>query len=392
MTVERTYDLLNAGPRNRFMANGRIVSNSGRLFQPQNMKRPDLKQAAIDIGIEAIKSGHEALIHADVMGLLGDVARGCIIAPPGHKLVAADLANIEGRMLAFLAGEEWKLEAFRAFDAGKGPDLYKVSYGRSFDIDPEQATGDKRQIGKVTELSMGFQGWVGAFVSMAAIYKMDLEAMAVAVFAAASQEAASRARRYAAKAVAEGNAYGLSEAVYAACSIVALQWREAHPATRALWGELERAFIAATHNEGVVFRAGEFLALRRDGPWLRMRLPSGRYICYLHPKVNAEGKASYMGVDSYSRKWRRLYTFGGKLTENAVSGASRDVLADAMPRVEAAGYAIVLTVHDEIITEVPDEPEFSADGLSAIMSAPIAWAPGLPLAAKGFEAARYRKD
>ena len=106
MTVERTYDLLNAGPRNRFMANGRIVSNSGRLFQPQNMKRPDLKQAAIDIGIEAIKSGHEALIHADVMGLLGDVARGCIIAPPGHKLVAADLANIEGRMLAFLAGEE----------------------------------------------------------------------------------------------------------------------------------------------------------------------------------------------------------------------------------------------------------------------------------------------
>jgi DNA polymerase len=99
-----------------------------------------------------------------------------------------------------------------------------------------------------------------------------------------------------------------------------------------------------------------------------------------------------MGVDSYSRKWKRLFTFGGKLTENAVSGASRDVLADAMPRVEAAGYAIVLTVHDEIITEVPDEPEFSADGLSALMSAPIAWAPGLPLAAKGFEAARYRKD
>lgn len=376
----------------QFAGAGRTGRWSGRLFQPQNMKRPALKQDAIDLGIEAIKAGHEALIHSDVMGLLGDVARGCIVAPPGGKLVTADLANIEGRVLAFLAGEEWKLEAFRLFDAGQGPDLYQVAYGRSFGVPPETATGDKRQIGKVQELALGFQGWVGAFVAMATVYRMDLDAMAVAVFAVASPDAASRAKRYATKAVAEGSAYGLSEDVYAACSLVAGQWREAHPATRALWGDLERAFRAAISSEGVVFRAGAFLALRRDGPWLRIRLPSGRYLCYLAPQVDEDNLLSYKGVDTYSRKWARINTFGGKLTENVTQAVARDVLADAMPRVEAAGYPIVLTVHDEIITEVPDEPTVSPAALSAIMSAPISWAPGLPLAAKGFEAKRYRKD
>ena len=132
--------------------------------------------------------------------------------------------------------------------------------------------------------------------------------------------------------------------------------------------------------------------LRRDGAWLRIALPSGRCLCYPSPQVDADGHISYQGIHPYSRKWQRLKTYGGKLAENVTQAASRDVLADSMPAIEAAGYAIVLTVHDEIISEAPDTPAFSADHLAALMATPPRWATGLPLAAAGFEASRYRKN
>jgi len=149
----RTYDIVNAGPRNRFMANGRIVSNSGRIFQPQNLPRPTLKNDAIENGIEAMKLGVEDLLFDNVMELCTSAIRGCIVAPEGRKLVIADLSNIEGRMLAFLAGEQWKLDAFAAYDQGEGHDLYKLAYARSYNIKPEDVTPDQRQIGKVMELA-----------------------------------------------------------------------------------------------------------------------------------------------------------------------------------------------------------------------------------------------
>ena len=134
------------------------------------------------------------------------------------------------------------------------------------------------------------------------------------------------------------------------------------------------------------------LALQRDGAWLRIRLPSGRLLCYPGAALDEDGTLTYMGVNPYSRRWERLKTYGGKLVENITQAAARDVLAAAMPHIEQAGYRIVLTVHDEVICEAPDIPEFNPDRLSALLAANPEWADGLPLAAAGFEGDRYRKD
>ncbi|HBI8282959.1 TPA: DNA polymerase, partial [Escherichia coli] len=122
---------------------------AGRLFQPQNLPRPSLKQEQIDEGIEALKAGCADLLFDNIMELTSSALRGCIIAPTGKKLVVSDLSNIEGRMLAWLAGEEWKLNAFREYDAGTGPDLYKLAYAKAFDIAPDDVDKHMRQIGKV---------------------------------------------------------------------------------------------------------------------------------------------------------------------------------------------------------------------------------------------------
>ncbi len=131
--------------------------------------------------------------------------------------------------------------------------------------------------------------------------------------------------------------------------------------------------------------------MRRDGVWLRVVLPSGHTVCY--PSLRLEdGQINYMGTNPYSRKWQRLKTYSGKLVENATQAAVRDVLAGNMPRIEDAGYDIVLTVHDEIISEAPDTPDYSPEHLSLLLATNPHWAPDLPLNAGGFESLRYRKD
>lgn len=348
----------------------------------------------------------------DVMQLTSDCIRGTIIAPPGRKLVVADLANIEGRTLAWLAGEEWKLDAFRAYDTfvldehGRripekddfkrvGPDLYKVAYARSFNIDPKDAVGQKRQIGKVMELGLGYEGGVAAFLTFAAVYRMDLERLADAVHSTASKEALAAGYRMHEWALKQPGmkalAKGLPQNVYVACEVLKAAWREAHAMTKALWKQAKDSTAAAIELPGTVFEIGEHLKVRRDGAWLRLRLPSGRYLCYLQPKVAEDGQISYMGVNQYTRQWTRIKTYGGKLIENATQAAARDVLAANMPTVDAAGYEIVLSVHDELITETPDDSRFSSDELARLMSVVPAWAEGLPLSAAGFETYRYRK-
>jgi len=133
------------------------------------------------------------------------------------------------------------------------------------------------------------------------------------------------------------------------------------------------------------------LVVRRDGAWLRVRLPSGRYLCYINPKVESK-QISYSGVNQYTRQWDRIKTYGGKLVENIVQAWARDVLAYNMAPIEGQGYEIVLTVHDELLTETPDTPEFNADTLGDLMSTAPQWAADCPLAAAGFETYRYRKD
>ncbi|KDC01369.1 DNA-directed DNA polymerase domain protein [Bordetella bronchiseptica D993] len=155
---------------------------AGRLFQPQNLPRPVLKQDAIERGIAALKADCADLLFANVMELTSSAIRGCIVAPEGKKLVVADLSNIEGRMIAWLAGEDWKLAAFREFDDGAGPDLYKLAYAKAFAVSPDSVDKDQRQIGKVMELMLGYEGGVGAFLTGAATYGIDLDAMADAAW------------------------------------------------------------------------------------------------------------------------------------------------------------------------------------------------------------------
>ncbi|MBG6243637.1 MAG: DNA polymerase I, partial [Candidatus Symbiopectobacterium sp. Dall1.0] len=134
------------------------------------------------------------------------------------------------------------------------------------------------------------------------------------------------------------------------------------------------------------------LKLRRDGAWLRIQLPSGRAVCYPGARIDDSGKVSYMGINTYSRKWQRLQTYAGRLAENTTQAVARDVMAANMPRVEDNGYDIVLTVHDEIITEAPDTPDYAHEHLSTLLSMAPPWALDLPLSAGGFEAYRYKKD
>lgn len=370
---------------------------AGRLFQPQNLPRPSLKAKVIDQGIEALKGDCADLLFENVMELTSSAIRGCLIAPPRKKLVIADLSNIEGRMLAWLAGETWKIKAFEDFDAGVGHDLYALAYAKAFAVSPEvvmenKETGDgnMRQVGKVMELALGYEGGVGAFLTFAAAYNIDLEAMAVQAWDSipdnVKRETAS-AFGYATKRRAT---FGLSERAWQTCDAFKRLWRAAHPEVTAFWAEVQEAAISAVVNKGVTYTCRRLL-IRCDGAWLRIRLPSGRFLCYPNPQLK-DGKLEYMGINQYSRKWGRLATYGGKLVENITQAASRDILASAMPAIEAKGYQIVLTVHDEIISEAPDTEDFNVGELSALMATPPAWANGLPLAAAGFETYRYRKD
>lgn len=376
----------------QFDGAGRTGRWSGRTFQPQNLPSRGLLPASeIITGIDAMKADVAHLCFENVMHLASSAIRGCIVAPEGKKLVVADLSNIEGRILAWLAGEEWKLQAFRDFDNGTGADLYKLAYAKSFKIKPEDVTKPERQVGKVMELAMGYEGGVGAFLTFSLAYDIDLEAMAAVALEslpAAVYEDAEGFYNWTVK--QNRSTFGLSKDAFIVCDAFKRLWRSAHPMVSTLWKELEAAAIEATENPAVTIHCRRF-KVRRDGAWLRIGLPSGRALCYPQPHVE-NGKLSYMGTNQYTRQWGRISTYGGKLVENCTQAVARDVMAANMQRIEDVGFEIVLTVHDEIITEAPDEDCFNAGLLSDLMTTPNAWHAGLPLAAAGFEDYRYRKD
>ena len=206
--------------------------------------------------------------------------------------------------------------------------------------------------GAVVVHNCGYQGSSGAFNSMAALYGVELSDDAVA------------------------------ETVRA--------WRKAHRATVSLWYDLERAAKDALRSPGEAFAVRDLTVGYKDN-WLRIKLPSGRYLCYPNAAL-VEGSIKYDGVNQYTKKWETIETYGGKLVENVVQAVARDVLASGMFRAEAAGYEICLHVHDELITETPDSDDYSVDELSRLMATNPGWSMGLPLAAAGFETRRYRKD
>ncbi len=365
---------------------------SGKVFQPDNLPRPTMPNDEIEFGIDAMKADAEDMLFDNVMALTSSAIRGCIVAPEGKKLVIADLSNIEGRMLAWLAGEEWKLQAFRDFDAGIGADLYKLAYAKSFGIRPDEVTKAQRQVGKTLELSMGYAGGISAFVTFATAYNTDLEAMADAALPVLPAEKIAEAEDFLdwLSTRPQPKTFPISHKAQVVCEVFKRLWREAHPRTVLWWRELEDKVREAIDSPGKTI-IGTHFKTRRDGAWLRVQLPSGRALCYPHPQIDENDQISYMGVNQFSRKWCRLRTYSGKLAENITQAASRDILAANMPEIDATGYGIILSVHDELLTETDDSPIFNHEDLAAMMSKVPAWAEGVPLAAAGFETRRYCK-
>ena len=400
---------------------GRI---SGRTFQPQNLPRPLIKsQTEIEEIIEDTKLGILEICYDDVSVPLSSAIRSVIVPAAGNRLCVADFSNVEGRVLAWLAGEEWKLEAFREFDTlqtksgawalpyrdgwfqewavnakgdfiHKGHDLYKLTYARTFGIKPEDVTKDQRQMGKVLELALGYQGGPGAFATFAMNFGMDLDELAKTTEATIEESYWIESMGMLKWAKEKKLIRGMRQKAWVACNAIKSAWRKANSEIESFWYSLAKACQSAIKAKGVAFSAGRIVC-KVSGNYLLMRLPSGRYLVYPAPRLPEEGEMcdfSFMGVNQYTKKWERIPTYSGKLAENSVQGAACDLLLEAGPRLEAAGYHIVMSVHDEYITEIKDDNTRNHREMEKIMSDLPDWADGLPLVAAGFEAARYRKD
>ena len=411
----------------QFRGASRTGRFSGRLFQPQNLSRQTFSLKELDFATEAAKDGSLPLFYPDrVPEALAECLRGAITVEDGCRMVVADYSNIEGRVLAWVAGETWKLKAFEDYDTvldvngqwvepaalqsgehaplakdkkgeliHRGHDLYKMTYAKAFGVKPEDVTKPQRQMGKVLELAMGYGGGPGAFVTFAKGYGIDLDELAKTVLPTVPQTVMSEAvDGYEWARTQPRRLCGLSRSVWLACDSLKRLWRRSNSRIVRFWGALGGACIVAIkEGRAVKVDCPRDVRVEKRGNWLLIRLPSGRYLCYASPRLvdGQSGAWTYMGVNQRTRKWERLETYDGKVTENLIQGTAADVLTAALPRLEAAGFKPILTVHDEVLTECPDTDEFNADRMGHLMCELPTWAKGLPLAAAGFESKRYHK-
>jgi DNA polymerase len=331
---------------------------SSMIVQLQNLFRPVIPdpEVAIDAFVERNLDWIKTLWDVDPMKVFASCVRGVLVADIFADLMAMDYAAIEARVLAWLAGQEDILEVFR----GHGK-VYEHTAARIFglpdDVESLKAMKhthpDERFIGKVAVLALGYQGGKKAFAKMAKTYGVDIE-----------EERADR---------------------------IKVDWRKANPKIVKLWYNMEELAIAAVANPGKAYALKNgLIKFKVVGRWLCMRLPSGRMLRYYKPKLDGNGKLTYLGIDTYTRRWTRCSTYGGKLTENAVQAISRDLLVHGMFGLESAGYIIIGTVHDEVILEVP-ENWGSEDEVAEILCDLPDWASGIPVRAEGFRGKRYKK-
>jgi len=344
------------------------------------------------------------------LNLLSKALRSMIVAAPGKRFIGGDFSNIEGRVNAWLAGETWKLQAFQDYDDKTGPDLYKLAYARSFGIPVEDVgKGQKRQIGKVQELALGYQGGVGAYLTMGATYGVNPFDLSKPVYEATSAEQWDRT---AAKYHAPGTRkYALFEREWTALQVLVDNWRAANAAIVQSWWNYQDAAIAAVAAPGNVVYPDHTrrVAYYSDGRCLWCILPSQRLLCYSSPEVveehveyyHAESgetrtrlkrKVTFWGTDSRTRQWTKASLYGGLQCEDIVQAASRDAMVDAMFRVEQYGYPVVLTVHDELLTEVNEfSTEHNEHHFAEIMAQKSDVYEGLPVSVGAWEDKRYVK-
>lgn len=326
----------------------------GRLFQPQNLPRNNLPaiELARSLAVQGNAEGLK-LIYGSLSDTLSQLIRTALIARSGAKLHVADFSAIEARVLAWLAGEQWRIEVFRTH--GK---IYEASASQMFGVPIEQIDKGSplRQKGKVAELALGYQGGPPALISMGALDQ------------------------------------GLTEEELPE---IVQRWRNANRMIVEFWRSIEGAALHAVETGEAVGLRGLVIAREMDAStgqdFMTIRLHSGRKLYYPQPRIteNQFGRPAvhYMGVED--GKWSELSTYGGKLTENIVQAISRDCLAVALTRLNARGFDIVMHVHDEIVAEVEGD---RLNEMLEIMREPISWAPGLPLNAAGFISDFYMKD
>ena len=321
---------------------------AGRIVQLQNLFRnslPDLEQAR-----SLVKQGNYAALaslYDSIPEVLAQCVRTAFIPAPGYKFVVADFSAIEARVIAWLAGEEWRMEAFAA-----GKDIYCASASQMFGVPVEKhgVNGHLRQKGKIAELALGYGGSVGALTAMGAL-DMGL---------------------------AEEELQPLVSA-----------WRQANPNITKLWWAVDRAVKEAVKEKTTTQTHG--LSFKYQGAMLYITLPSGRQLSYVKPRMgeNRFGGESvtYMGTD-LTKHWSRIESYGPKFVENIVQAISRDILCFAMQQLR--DYRIVAHVHDECIIEAP--PDTPVDLVCQKMATVPPWAEGLILRADGYECKFYQKD
>lgn len=323
--------------------------------------------------------------------------RGSIAAPPGKEFICTDFSAIEGRGLAYLAGEQWVLDAY-----AKGEDMYKHAAATTFGIPYEQIDKNQRQIGKVEELALGYAGGIGAAASMAKGYQIDLEQLPELILPHATRTELDGP--YGAKSLAKlylkANPGAMSLEAATAFDVIKRKWRAARPKIVQLWSALEECAVLAIQSPGKIFRYRK-LQFIADYNFLRCRLPSGRVLHYHKPRLQIDETEwgektviTFMGMKIVEgktiRQWFKLKTFGGRIVENVTQAFCRDLLADAMLRYEQAGYKVIMHVHDEVMAEAPqgtsDLKEFNR------IAEIVPWyAEGMPIKAAGWIGRRYQK-
>lgn len=334
---------------------------AGRALQPQNLARNTMPDEELDTARELVKDGDFetlGMLVGDPSDVFSQLVRTGFIPSPGCRFVVSDFSAIEARVIAWVAGEDWRLQVFR-----DGGDIYCESASRIYHVPVVKhgINGELRQRGKVAELALGYGGAVGAMKSMDTTGSVPEEEMANIV----------------------------------------KQWRAESPAIVRLWHTLEKAAIMCIRGQGmqVLGSTAYSLTMRMQviggTPVLRIGLPYGREISYWDPIVKESDmgpRVTYMSQSQITHAWVRTETYGGKLTENVVQSIARDCLAEKMMKLEGMGYHVVFHVHDEMIFDVPRTDKKAADTIDRVMAEPIDWAPGLPLKGGTYECDFYRKD
>ncbi|WP_434302674.1 DNA polymerase [Clostridium botulinum] len=326
---------------------------AGRLVQVQNLPQnhlPDLDNAR-----NFVKEGkfeEVEFLFDSVPDTLSQLIRTAFIPREGNRFIVSDFSAIEARVIAWFAGEQWRLDVFNTH--GK---IYEASASQMFKIPIESIKkgSELRQKGKIAELALGYGGSVGALSSM------DRK-----------------------KSIPEEELPGLVKS-----------WRNANPNITKFWWDVDKAAKKAIRERTTVnLQYG--LKFIYDQGVLFIQLPSGRKLSYIRPKIEPHetfsgDKITYEGMEQTSKQWKRIDTYGPKLVENIVQATARDCLGVTMQRVEEAGYPIAMHVHDELVMDVPKEFG-SLEDVNSIFAEPIEWAPGLLLNADGYECSYYMKD